>query len=90
MLMITVTSNPKKGEGFPFLKLLLWSLWALRVLASGNTEKSIILDLAAISLPAWIVGLVSPNYVLRFGLPKTRLAVTLIYLTPVLIYILFR
>jgi len=69
--------------------LLRWIFWfgvAVFYFFNPETNGSPFESIANTCLIAWVIGLINPNWIIRFGLPKSRWTVTLIYLTIAVIY----
>ena len=83
----TNIASEVKPEGFPLARLLIWGIvLVIFFTPEPHTLATFTANIAGVSLIAWIVGLINPNFVLRFGLPSNRRSVTLIYLTSFLFF----
>jgi hypothetical protein len=79
-------SKPKP-EGFPLARLLIWGIvLVIFFTPKPHTLVTFTANIGGVSFLAWIVGLINPEYVIRFGLPSNRRTVTLIYLTSFLFF----
>lgn len=87
-----LTSNQAEADvGFPWKRLIFWGLLTPALLATDSQDPSFGLlgKFASILLLAWIIGLIRPKTVFKFGLPNTRASVTQIYLClPMLLFFL--
>jgi hypothetical protein len=71
--------------------LLRWIFWfgvAVFYFINPETNGSPFESIANTCLIAWVIGLINPNWTIRFGLPNSRWTVTLIYLTIAVIYMM--
>jgi len=71
--------------------LLRWIFWfgvAVFYFINPETNGSPFESIANTCLIAWVIGLINPNWKIRFGLPNSRWTVTLIYLTIAVIYMM--
>jgi hypothetical protein len=83
----TAIANKAKSEEFPLARLLIWGLvLVIFFTPEPHTLATFTGNIAGVSLLAWIVGLINPGFVIRFGLPSNRRTVTLIYLTSFLVF----
>jgi hypothetical protein len=77
-----------------YLIIFKWSFWiGLTGLSfidwqqDGNFNR--LFQLSSVALLAWSIGIIEPNLVIRFGLPKKRQTITFIYLTIAILYQVF-
>ena len=83
----TASISKSKTDGFPLARLLIWGLvLVIFFMPEPHTPVTFTANIAGVSLLAWVVGLINPEFVIRFGLPSNRRTVTLIYLTSFLFF----
>lgn len=74
--------EPTPDVGFPWKRLLVWGCLtpAFLMPSSQDPELGLFNMLGALLFIMWIVGMIKPKAVFKFGLPNTRSSVTQIYL----------
>ena len=76
------------------LIIFKWTVWMGVIgLSFSNFQQNDnfnrLFELSNIALLAWSIGIIDPDLVIRFGLSKNRLTVTLLYLTIAIVYQVF-
>ena len=78
-------------EGFPWKRLIFWPLMTFVILSgsSSDPEMSFLESVSGLLVFMWIFGIIQPKAVFKFGLSNTRASVTQIYLSLMLVLMIF-